>query len=61
MIKLNLEWQLIDGNRVALIFDKSSWMAFQTTAETRGIETTDMISEAVVKLLGPAVMGPVRD
>jgi hypothetical protein len=36
-------------------------MAFQTTADARGVETTDMIAEALVKLLGPVVGGSVRD
>ena len=55
MMKLNLEWKIIDGNRVALIFDKPSWIAFQTTADARGVDTGDMIAEALAKLLGPVI------
>jgi hypothetical protein len=58
MMNLNLEWKIIDGNRVALIFDTPSWRAFQTTADARGVDTSDMITEALVKLLSPIIAAP---
>ena len=52
MMKLNIEWKLLDRDHVALVFDKPTWMAFQTTADSRGLDTQDMIAEALAKLLG---------
>ena len=40
MMKLNLEWKILDSNQVALIFDKTSWLAFQMTADSRGVDTS---------------------
>jgi hypothetical protein len=53
MMHLSLEWKVIDKTHVALIFDNTTFAAFQTIADARGIETTDMIAEALAKLLGP--------
>jgi hypothetical protein len=61
MLKLNLEWKILDDNRVALVFDKTSWLAFQSTADARGVDTCEMIAEAVVKLLGPVIATPSKD
>jgi hypothetical protein len=55
MMKLNLQWKMIDRDHVALVFDKPTWMVFQTTADSRGLDTQDMIAEALAKLLGPIV------
>ena len=61
MMKLSLEWKIIDKQHVALIFDKPTFAVFQQTADTRGVETTDMIVEALVKLLGPIAASPIKD
>ena len=55
MMKLNIEWKVLDRDHVALVFDKPTWMAFQTTADSRGLDTQEMIAEALAKLLGPIV------
>ena len=55
MLTLNLEWKIIDSNRVALLFDKATFSAFQTVADFRGLETTDMIAQALAELLGPVI------
>jgi hypothetical protein len=60
MIRLNLEWKIIDGNHVALVFDKPTWLAFQTTADSRGLDTSEMITEALVKLLGTVMAAPTK-
>jgi hypothetical protein len=60
MQKLNLEWKILDGSQVALIFDKTSWLAFQSTADSRGVDTCEMIAAAVVKLLGPVIATPSK-
>jgi len=54
MRKLNLKWKILDGNHVAFIFDKPAWPAFRSPADSRGIDTGEMITEALVKLRGPA-------
>ena len=61
MMKLNLEWKILDSNQVALIFDKTSWLAFQMTADSRGVDTSEMIIEALVKLLGPVFASRTKD
>jgi hypothetical protein len=61
MIRLNLEWKILDDNRVALVFDKTSWVALQTMADSRGLDTSEMITEAVVKLLGPVLGSRAED
>ncbi len=60
MQKLCLEWKVLDQDHVALIFDKPTFAAFQLVAETKGIEPTEMISEAVVGLLGIIMLRPIR-
>jgi hypothetical protein len=55
MMKLNIEWKLLDRDHVALVFDKPTWMISQTTADQRGLDTQQMIAEALAKLLGPLV------
>jgi len=52
MMHLNLEWKILDRDHVALIFDKTAWTTLQSTADARGVDTQDMIVEAVVDLLG---------
>jgi hypothetical protein len=61
MMKLNLEWKILDGNQVALIFDKPTWLIFQTTADARGLDTGEMIVEALAKLLGPVIARRAED
>ena len=55
MLTLNLEWKIIDRDRVTLPFDKPTSSAFQTVADACGLEATDMIAQALVGLLGPVI------
>ena len=55
MLRLSLEWKTIDKDHVALIFHKDTFLAFQNIADAKGVDTTEMISEALVKLLGPII------
>ena len=55
MLKLNIEWKILDRDHVALVLDKPTWAIFQTTAEQRGLDTQEMIAEALAKLLGPVM------
>jgi hypothetical protein len=52
MLKLNLEWKVLDRDHVALVFDKTTYAAFQSVADSRGLDTQDMISEALARSLG---------
>ena len=61
MMKLSLEWKLLDHKQVALIFDTATWALLQMTADAKGFNTQDMIVEAVVNLLGPVVARPIQD
>jgi hypothetical protein len=55
MLKLNLEWKILDRDHVALIFDKTTYAAFQSIADARGLDTQNMISESLARLLGTPV------
>ena len=55
MLTLNLEWKIIDEDRVGLLFDKPTFSAFQAVADARGLETTNMIAQALAGLLGPVI------
>jgi len=55
MMRLSLEWTLLDQDHVALVFDKNTWKAFQLVAEDRGLDASEMILEALAKLLGTAM------
>jgi hypothetical protein len=55
MLTLNIEWKIIDSDRVASLFDKATFSAFQTAAAFRGLETTDMIAGALAELLEPDI------
>lgn len=55
MEKLTLEWRVLDGQHVALVFDIPSWRLLEHEAKERGMETTDMIAGGVAMLLGRAV------
>lgn len=55
MEKLRLEWRVIDKNHVALIFDPPTWALLEQEAQSRGMETTDMVAGGVAMLLGRAV------
>ena len=59
MTKLKFEWKILNRNQVALIFDQHAFAAFQSVAESRGVETTDLITNAIVKLLGPVLSARV--
>lgn len=55
MLHLNLEWKILDRNHVALVFDKTTWAVFQDTADARGVDTQNMIVEALSKSLGQII------
>lgn len=55
MLKLKLEWKIINRDQVSLIFDTSTWLLLQDKANARGMETTTMVAEAIANLLGPVV------
>lgn len=55
MLTLNLEWKVVDSDHVALLFDKPTFLVFQNAADARGLETTDMIAQALAQLLGPVI------
>lgn len=55
MLKLNLEWKILDPDHVALVMDKKTYMAFQSVADARGLDTQNMITEALARLLGTLV------
>jgi len=55
MLKLSLEWKMLDRDHVALVMDKTTYAAFQSVADARGVDTQDMISEALARLLGTLV------
>lgn len=55
MFTLNLEWKVVDRDHIALLFDKPTFLAFQTAAEAHGLEATDMIGQALARLLGPVI------
>jgi len=50
MKRLSLEWTILDQDHVALAFDTNAWKAFQTVAEDRGLDASEMIAEALPKL-----------
>ncbi len=58
MLHLNLEWQVLDRNKVALIFDAKTWAVFQDTADARGVDTQTMIIEALANSLGQVMARP---
>ena len=55
MLKLKLEWKIIDRNQVSLTFDSTAWLLLQEKADARSMETTTMVAEAIANLLGPVV------
>ena len=55
MLKLNLEWKVLDRDHVALVFDKTTYAAFQSVADARGLDTQNMITEALARLVGTLV------
>jgi hypothetical protein len=54
-MKVNLEWQVIDDEHIALVFDKPVWEQFRARATERGTLATNMIADAVAGLSGPFV------
>jgi hypothetical protein len=54
-MQVNLTWQVIDDDHIALVFDKPAWELFRARATERGTLATDMIADAVAGLLGPFV------
>jgi hypothetical protein len=61
MMYLHHEWKMLDRDHVALIFDKTAWTTLQSTADARGVDTQDMIVQAVVNLLGPIAATRTQD
>jgi hypothetical protein len=61
MKRLSLEWRDLDAEQTALVFDKETWKAYETTAELRGINAEEMITRAVVGLLGQVLYDRRRD
>lgn len=57
MKKLSLEWKVLDKHHVALVFDIPTWKTFEAEANTRGIEASDMIAQAVIGVLGQGHAG----
>ena len=45
----------------SLVFDRPPLLAFQLTAELHGVDTQDMIAEAVVNMLGPVLATRAHD
>ncbi len=60
-MQINLKWQVLDDDRIALIFDKTAWEPFRALATERGILATEMIADAVARLLGPHVARRAND
>jgi len=55
MLKLNLEWRILDPDHVAIVIDKTTYVAFHSVATARGLDTQNMITEALARLLGTPV------
>ena len=49
---LHLEWKVLDTEHYALIFDTPAWKLLQQKADALGVDTCDMVSEAIANLLG---------
>ena len=52
-MQVNLTWQVIDDDHIALVFDKPVWELFRARATERGTLATEMIADAVAGLLKP--------
>lgn len=52
MNSITLHWLIVDGEHVALVFDRAAFAAFQALAVTQGIETTELITETLARLFG---------
>ncbi len=52
---LAIEWMMLDEERVALVFDRETWRAYEAVAAERDSCAQDMIAKAVVRLLGLVV------
>jgi len=50
--RLHLEWKALDKEHYALIFDNAAWKLLQDKADALGIDTCDMVAEAIANLLG---------
>lgn len=49
---LHLEWKILDKEHYALILDTPAWKLLQEKADALGVDTCDMVSEAIANLLG---------
>ncbi len=61
MMRLRLEWKVLDAGQAALVFDQTTWAAFQMVADERGVDTGGMIVEALTSLLGMIVARRNKD
>jgi hypothetical protein len=53
MKPVTLEWLVVDEEHLVLVFDKFAFSAFQSIADARGVETTELITETLASLFGP--------
>jgi len=53
-LKLRLRWRTVEDD-VALVFDKQGWAHLEAEARTRGTSAEEMVSVAVVELIGKIV------
>ena len=56
-MQVNLEWQVIDDDHIALVFDKPVWELFRARPTERGTLATDMLADAVAGFLAPLSRG----
>jgi hypothetical protein len=54
-MQVNLTWQVIDDDHIALVFGKPVWELFRARATERGTLAPEMIADAVADLLSPFV------
>lgn len=50
--RLHLEWKALDKEHYALIFNTPAWKLLQEKADALGVDTCDMVAEAIANLLG---------
>jgi len=50
--RFHLQWKVLDKEHYALIFDNAAWTLLQDKADALGVDTCDMISDAIASLLG---------
>ena len=58
--KISIEWTVNKDGRAALVFDAKSWAAFERAANTQGKTAQQIITAAVVGVLGTVLMDNYR-